>query len=68
MLTYEQWPWKNVPVYVGSCYLISSSAVSPLLAAAQVTRSLYPGAYEDMYMTGILTDIANVTINTNFHR
>lgn len=67
MLSYEQWPWKNLPLYVGSCYLFARAAVHPLLAAAQVSP-FYPGLYEDMYMTGILTDLANVTIRTNFNR
>jgi hypothetical protein len=67
-LTYEQWPWQKVPYFLLGCvYLISGSAISPLLAAAQVTPYLYPnGASEDVYITGILPEIANVTAHSTF--
>ena len=61
MLTYEQWPWINFPTYLqGSSYLISGTAIGPLVAAAQVTPFSQPN--EDIFTTGILTEIANVTI------
>ena len=62
-LTYEQWPWKNLPPYLqGSGYLIAGKAISPLLAAAQVTPLSQPN--EDVFITGILTEIANVTVRS----
>ena len=64
MLTYDEWPWKNVPPYVeGSGYLISGTAVGPLVAAAQVTSISLP--LEDLFVAGILAEKANVTIRTN---
>ena len=65
-MTYEQWPWKDYPHYVqGSAFLISGSAIYPLLAAAQVTPYLWPnGSAEDVYISGILTEIANITVRS----
>ena len=64
MVTYEQWPWMTAPNYVdGSSYLISGTAIGPLVAAAQVTPFFQPnGSSEDVYVTGILTEVANVTL------
>jgi len=67
----DQWPWQKLPHFIlGSVYLISGSAILPLLAAAQVTPYLYPnGAPEDVYINGILAEIANVTVrSTSFDR
>ena len=62
--TYEQWPWKNLPPYVeGPAFLISGSAIHSLLAAAQVTPYLWPnGSPDDLYVGGILSELANVTV------
>ena len=61
MLTYDQWPLEDFPPFLhGSSYLLSGTAIGPLLAAAQVTPFAQPN--EDIYVTGILTQIANVTI------
>jgi len=66
-LSYEQWPWKKLPPFLaGSSYLISGSVIHSLLAAAQVTPYLWPnGSPEDVYITGILTEIAKVTIRSS---
>ena len=63
-MIYEQWPWNNFPPYVqGSAFLISGSAIHHLLAAAQVTLYLWPnGSPDDLYVSGILSEIANVTV------
>ena len=70
MVTYEQWPWKNYsPFLLGSSYLISGTAIGPLVAAAQVTPFCQPnGSTEDVYVTGILTQKANVTIRSVIDR
>ena len=66
-LSYEQWPWKKLPPFLaGSSYLISGSVIHSLLVAAQVTPYLWPnGSPEDVYITGILTEIAKVTIRSS---
>ena len=63
-MIYEQWPWNNFPPYVqGSAFLISGSAIHHLLSAAQVTPYLWPnGSPDDLYVGGILSEIANVTL------
>jgi len=62
-LSYEQWPWKKLPPFLaGSSYLISGSVIHSLLVAAQVTPYLHA---EDVYITGILTEIAKVTIRSS---
>jgi len=65
LLSYEQWPWQKLPPFLaGSAYLISGSAIGPLLAAAQVTP-YHNGSPEDVYITGILTEIAKVIIRSS---
>ena len=66
MLSYKQWPWKSFPPYLqGSSYLISGTAITSLVAAAQVTPFCQPnGSIEDIYVTGILTEVANVTVRS----
>ena len=59
MISYEQWPWRNAPSFLGTSYIISGNAIGPLVAAAQVTPF---SPNEDVYVTGILTEVANVTI------
>ena len=62
-LSYEQWPWQKLPPFLaGSSYLISGSVIHSLLVAAQVTPYLHA---EDVYITGILTEIAKVTIRSS---
>ena len=66
-MDYEQWPWINYPDYyvLGRTYLISGSAIHQLLAAAQVTPYF---SFEDIYVGGILSEIANVTILQSTNR
>ena len=59
-----------MPKYaMGSGYLIAGSAVHPLLAAAQVVPFPQPnGAYEDLYVTSLCAEIANVTFRSSSDR
>ena len=69
-MIYEQWPWNNFPPYVqGSAFLISGSAIHHLLSAAQVTPYLWPnGSPDDLYVGGILSEIANVNVRQSTNR
>ena len=62
-MSYDQWPWEKIPPHaMGSGYLIAGSAINPLLAAAQVTPFPQPnGAFEDLYISSLCAEIANVT-------
>lgn len=54
------WPWSTYPTYVsGGCYLIASSAIGQLLAAAQTTP-YFP--FEDLYVTGLCARKAEVPV------
>lgn len=65
-MDYDQWPWITYPDHVlGATYLISRVAVHQLLSAAQVTPYF---SFEDIYVGGILSEIANVTIRQSTNR
>lgn len=56
----QLWPWSTYPTYVsGGCYLIDSSAIGPLLAAAQTTP-YFP--FEDLYINGLCARKAEVQV------
>jgi hypothetical protein len=64
MLTYYKSSWISFPPYLmgSSSYLISGKAIISLIAAAQVTPFCQPnGSIDDVYVTGILTQIPIVT-------
>ena len=67
--TYDQWPWNNFSSFLeGSAFLISGSAIPHLLAAAQVTPYLWPnGSPDDLYVSGILSEIANVAVRQSIN-
>ena len=57
-ITFDEWPWKNYPMYFdGPAYLMSSEAIVPLLAAIQTTPMI---PFEDVYITGICAEKAYV--------
>jgi hypothetical protein len=59
-LSYEQWPWSNVPPYVtGGGYLIAGCAIHRLLAAAQVTPFIW---LEDLFLSGLLAEKVGITL------
>ena len=70
MQTYEQWPWKKMPKYaMGSGYLIAGRAIGPLVAAAQVIPFPQPnGALEDLYVTSLCAEIAQVSFRSSENR
>ena len=54
---------------MGSAYLISGSAIYQLLAAAQVVPFPFPnGSFEDLYISSLCAEIANVTFQTSIDR
>ena len=59
----EMWPWSRLPKYLdGPCYLISGSAVGPLLAAAQTTPYFIS---EDVYLFGLCSRKVGVLIRSS---
>lgn len=49
--SFETWPWSRLPLYInGPGYLISGSAITPLLAATQTTPYFIS---DDIYLSGI---------------
>jgi hypothetical protein len=59
-LSYENYPWVELPLYVfGGFYIIAKEAISPLLAAAQTTP-YFP--FEDVYLSGFCASKANVHV------
>ena len=57
----DQWPWKDYPQQSlsRSAYILTHEAIVPLLAAIQTTPMTN---YEDIYLTGICAEKANVEI------
>lgn len=50
-ITYHTWPWKKMPSFLfGNIFLMTQSAVAPLLAAAQTTPYI---PFDDLFLTGL---------------
>jgi hypothetical protein len=59
-ISLENWPWKKYPIYVsGGAVIISGSAISSLLAAAQTTP-YFP--FDDTYLSGLCTGKAGIKV------
>lgn len=59
-MSYEAWPWLTYPNFlVGSCIVLSGSAIAPLLAGFQVTPYI---PFDDVYLTGLVTRRVNSSI------
>ena len=59
-LSAEEWPWSHFPAYFsGPNILITGKSITPLLDAAKVTPYFW---IDDVYVTGILTEKAGVTL------
>jgi len=60
ILSAEEWPWSTFPLYFsGLSVLITGKSLNPLLDAAKVTPFFW---IDDVYVTGILSEIAGVTL------
>ena len=60
IVSQQLWPWSTYPTYVsGGSYIIDSSAIGPLLAAAQTTP-YFP--FEDLYVNGLCARKAEVQV------
>lgn len=61
-MSWETWPWDYYPTYLmGGCYLIASTAVDSLLAAASTTPYF---DFEDVYLNGLCARKAGVKLMT----
>ena len=56
------WPWEMYPPYlIGAGYMISRTALSPLLAAASTTPYF---VFEDLYLNGLCAPKAHVQLRS----
>ena len=63
-ISFDEWPWNNYPQYVeGGSYLLTHGAIVPLFAAIQTTPMI---PFEDVYITGICAEKANVQTKNQF--
>ena len=59
----DTWPWDKYPTYLlGGCYMISRTAVSPLLAAASTTPFF---VFEDIFLNGLCAPKAEVQVQSS---
>ena len=59
----ETWPWEKYPSYLlGGCYMISRTALGPLLAAASTTPFF---VFEDIYLNGLCAPKAQVVVKSS---